>query len=362
MKWSWKIGTFRGIQLKVHTTFLLIIFWVVYNHLSKGDDIITTLIGVAFVIALFACVVMHEFGHALTARRYGIKTRDITLLPIGGIARLEKMPDDPRQELWVALAGPAVNVAVAFIIYSLLKISSHPVHFEEYNMVSGSFLINLMVLNIVLVVFNMLPAFPMDGGRVLRALLALRMNYVRATDIASKIGQGMAAMFALIGIFYNPFLVIIALFVWMGAAQEAGMVKMKSSIWNVTVSRAMITNFSSLNPSDTLAKAVNLTLSGAQEDFPVVENSRLVGMVRKNDLLHALSSGNINEYVRDAMTTDIQYTSPDELLNRAVVLLQNNQFNTIPVVKSGALVGMLTRENVNEFLLLNNAMAFSHKT
>jgi len=228
MKWSWNIGSFRGILLKVHTTFLLIIFWVIYNHLSKGDNIISTLIGVAFVLALFACVVMHEFGHALTARRYGIKTRDITLLPIGGIARLEKMPEDPRQELWVALAGPAVNVAIAFLIYSLLKITSQPLYFEEYDIITGSFLMKLMVLNIVLVVFNMLPAFPMDGGRVLRALLALRINYVRATDIAARIGQGMAILFALIGIFYNPFLVIIALFVWLGAAQESVMVRMKT--------------------------------------------------------------------------------------------------------------------------------------
>lgn len=362
MKWSWKIGSLSGIQLKVHSTFLLIIFWVVYSHLSRGDNILTTLLGVAFVLALFACVVLHEFGHAITARRYGIKTKDITLLPIGGIARLEKMPEDPRQELWVALAGPAVNVLIALLIYYLLKITSQPLQLEDYNMMSGSFLVNLMLLNIILVVFNMLPAFPMDGGRVLRALLALKINYLRATEIAAKIGQGMAILFVLTGIFYNPFLVIIALFVWLGATQEAGMVRMKSSLWNITVSRAMITDFSTLTPADTLAKAVNLVLSGSQEDFPVVDNDgRLVGMVRKNDLLLALSRGDINEYVKDAMNTNIQSTSPDELLNRAVVLLQNKEFNTIPVVKSGTLVGLLTRDNINEFLLMNNVLSFSHR-
>lgn len=361
MKWSWKIGSLSGIQLKVHTTFLLIIFWVIYSHLSRGDDLITSLLGVVFVLALFACVVLHEFGHAITARRYGIKTKDITLLPIGGIARLEKMPEDPRQELWVALAGPAVNVLIALLIYYLLKITSQPLHFEEYNMMSGSFLVNLMLLNIILVVFNMLPAFPMDGGRVLRALLALRINYLKATEIAAKIGQGMAVLFVLTGIFYNPFLIIIALFVWVGATQEAGMVRMKSSLSNVTVSRAMITHFSTLSPADTLAKAVNLVLSGSQEDFPVVDNGRLIGMVRKNDLLLALSRGDINGYAKNAMNTEIQTTSPDELLKRAIVLLQNKEFNAIPVVKSGTLVGLLTRDNINEYLLMNNALSFSHK-
>jgi Zn-dependent protease/predicted transcriptional regulator len=361
MKWSWEIGSFSGIQLKIHSTFLLIIVWVVYNHISKGDDISATLVGVIFVLALFACVVLHEFGHALTARRYGIKTKDITLLPIGGIARLEKMPDDPKQELWVALAGPAVNVVIALLIFGLLNITSQPVQFEDFEMASASFLINLMLLNIILVVFNMLPAFPMDGGRVLRALLAMRMKYLKATVIASKIGQGMAVFFALIGIFYNPFLIIIALFVWLGAAQEANMVRMKTSLWNITVERAMITDYKTLSPVDTLSRAVNLVLSGSQEDFPVVENNNLVGMVRKNDLLLALSRGDINEYVKNIMKTDVHIASPDEYIDRAILILQNKDLKTIPVVKSGALVGLLTRDNISEFLLIQDALSYDKR-
>lgn len=362
MKWSWKLGTLAGIELKVHTTFLLIILWVIYNHINRGDNIIATVIGIFFVLALFGCVVLHEFGHALTARRYGIQTKDITLLPIGGIARLQKMPDDPRQELWVALAGPAVNIVIATLIFISLKITSRPLQLEEYDVMSGSFLINLMLLNIVLVVFNMLPAFPMDGGRVLRALLALKLNYVRATEIAAKTGQGMAILFAITGIFYNPFLIIIALFVWLGAAQEFGMVRMKNSLSNLTVSRAMITNFSTLAPSDTLARAVNLVLSSSQDDFPVVENGSLVGIVRKNDLLVALSRGEINQYVRDAMKTNIESTGPDDYLNSAITLLKNKEFNTLPVVKDGRLVGLLTRNNINEILMINNALSFGHRT
>lgn len=307
MKWSWKIGKFSGIDLKVHATFAIIIVWVIYKHLINGDDLKTIVETLFFVLTMFSCVILHEFGHALTAKKFGIKTLDIILLPIGGVARLERMPDDPKQELWVALAGPAVNVVIAFVIFLILFLLGSPTPIVNLDMISDSFLAKLMVLNIILVVFNMLPAFPMDGGRVLRALLALRMNYSKSTNIASKIGKSMALLFGLIGIYIShPFLVVIAVFVWFGANQEEKLVKMKYSRDSYNVYDPGFANMETLSPNDPIAKAVNLTLSSSKQDFPVVELGRIVGVLRKDDLLNTLSQGNINYLVKDIMRTDLR--------------------------------------------------------
>jgi len=192
MKWSWKLGEIAGIGIYLHVTFLLLLGWVAVSHYLAGQSIAMMINGVVFLLALFGIVVLHELGHALTARRFGIPTRDITLLPIGGVARLERMPDDPKQELWVALAGPAVNVVLATVLFIVLRLTSGVAPLSQFNVVGGEFLSKLMWVNVSLALFNMLPAFPMDGGRVLRALLAMRLDYVRATQIAANIGQGMA--------------------------------------------------------------------------------------------------------------------------------------------------------------------------
>ena len=207
MKWSWKLVEVAGIGVYVHATFLLLIGFVGLSHWRQGQTVDAVLGGVGFILALFACVVLHEFGHALMARRYGIKTRDITLYPIGGVARLERMPDDPRQELRVALAGPAVNVVLATALFAALQLAGLWRPLGELSVTTGSFLERLMIVNILLATFNMLPAFPMDGGRVLRALLATRMEYTRATQIAATLGQSTALVFGLVGFFSNPFLV-----------------------------------------------------------------------------------------------------------------------------------------------------------
>ena len=244
-------------------------------------------IGVFFILAVFLCVVLHEFGHALAARRYGIKTRDIILLPIGGVARLERMPTNPLHELWVALAGPAVNIAIASVLFIWLKLTATLEPLQTLTLGTGTFLERIMVVNIFMVVFNMIPAFPMDGGRVLRAVLATRQEYGRATQIAASIGQGIAIIFGIFGLFYNPFLLLIALFVWFGASQEAGLARMQSVIGGIPVQHAMVTDFKTLNENDSLDRAVELTLAGSQKDFPVVDNGRIEGILTQNDLLKA---------------------------------------------------------------------------
>jgi Zn-dependent protease len=229
MRGAWQLGRVAGIVVQVHWTFLLLIAWVVLMHSRAGGAVGDALRGVALTLAVFACVVLHEFGHALTARRYGIGTRDITLLPIGGVARLARMPDDPRQELLVAAAGPAVNVVLAGAFAAVLELTGSHVPVTQVTLFGSRFLAQLMWINVALVVFNLLPAFPMDGGRVLRALLALRMPYLKATRWAATAGQTIAVALGFAGIMLpSPFLVLIALFVFSGARAEARLVELRS--------------------------------------------------------------------------------------------------------------------------------------
>jgi Zn-dependent protease len=360
MKWSWKIGEYAGIGVYVHATFLLVILWVVSLH--WGQDVAAIIEGVAFVLSIFGCVVLHEFGHALAAKRYGIQTRDITLLPIGGVARLERMPEDPKQELVVAIAGPAVNVVIAAILYAALAIFGRVdlperfARFEPFYLGAGSFMHNLMTVNIFLVLFNMIPAFPMDGGRVLRGLLATRMDYVRATNIAANVGQFLAFVFGFIGLFYNPFLVFIALFVYIGAAQEAGMVQMKAALGGIPIERAMLTHFHSLSPRDPLQRAIDLTLGGSQRDFPVLDDGRVVGLLSQEDLVKSLQQSPASNPVASAMRTEYQQCEPGDMLESVFMRIREDGAHTVPVIRRGQLVGLLTMENIGEMLRIQAAL------
>jgi Zn-dependent protease len=357
MKWSWKIGEFAGIGVYMHATFLLLLGWVAYVHWQDGQNLGAVISGLAFVLALFACVVAHEYGHALTARRYGIRTREITLLPIGGVARLERMPDDPRQELRVALAGPAVNVVIAGIILAWLLAVGGLVPVDQVAVGRGSFLERLMIVNVFLAVFNLLPAFPMDGGRVLRALLARRMEYTRATHVAANVGQGMAFLFGFAGLFGNPMLLFIALFVWIGAAQESTAVQMKSALGGIPVARAMLTDFRTLQPGDSLALAAELILAGSQHDFPVVDGGRVMGVLTRGDLIGALSARNTQRPVAEVMQREFLVADSSDMLEGAMERLQACACHTLPVVHDGRLVGLVTMDNIGEFVLIHAALS-----
>ena len=228
MRWSFKIAKLAGTDIFIHLTFFLLLTWVAFIQWKLNGSIGAALSGIVFILAIFACIVLHEMGHALAARKYGIRTQDIILLPIGGVARLEKMPDRPIQELWVALAGPAVNVVIVALLAVYLWITNTLTPDNQLMMTTAAFVERIIGVNIFLILFNMIPAFPMDGGRVLRALLATRLAYIRATRISANLGQSIALLFGVIGLFYNPILLFIAFFVWMGAAQETRMVRMKS--------------------------------------------------------------------------------------------------------------------------------------
>lgn len=361
MKWSWKIGTFAGIAVYMHATFLLLLGWIALSHWMQYQSLLPTLTGVAFIIALFVCVVLHEYGHALTAGRFGIATKDITLLPIGGVARLERIPDKPDQELWVAVAGPGVNVVIALVLGAYLLLTGHFEPVRHIGLTHGMFLERLLFANLFLVGFNLIPAFPMDGGRVLRALLAKRMEYERATRIAATVGQGLAFVFGFLGLFANPFLVFVALFVWIGAAQEAALVETKSVLGSAAAKDAMIAEFRTLSPRDELSQAVKLVLNGWQQDFPVVDQGRVVGMLLRADMIATLASGEVHASIREAMREDFPVASPMEPLHSVFTRLHAAEAATVPVVENSRLVGLITLENMTEYMMVQAALSEAKK-
>jgi Zn-dependent protease/predicted transcriptional regulator len=345
-RWSWHLGRLFGIEVRVHATFLVLLAWVAFSHVLHGHDLGVALGGVAYVVAVFAIIVMHELGHALTARRFGIATRDITLLPIGGVARLERMPTKPSQELLVAIAGPAVNVVLAVLLFGVLSAMGAAGDIAQWSIVGGPFVAKLMWTNIGLAVFNLLPAFPMDGGRVLRALVALRTDYLRATDIAASVGQAVALVFGLVGLFSNPFLVFIALFVWVGAQEEAAMAHVRASLAGVPVSRAMIPSVVTVAPDEPMVNVARQMLAGFQDDVPVVDGGAVVGIVGRAEVLRVAVEGNANVPVSSVMVRTVPLVSESDSLDAALEWLQESGRRSIPVLRDGLLVGMLPIENV----------------
>jgi Zn-dependent protease len=364
MKWSWRVGSIAGIGLYVHATFVLLLAWVAIGEYQTSRSTGAALNGVLFVLAVFATVVLHELGHALTARRYGIRTRDITLLPIGGVARLERMPREPKEELVVALAGPAVNVVIAGLLYVWLFFTGGvPAIVDSASMGAGflerTFAARLLAVNLWLVLFNLIPAFPMDGGRVLRAVLAMRSgDYAQATEAAARVGRFFALVFGIVGLFIvgNPFLVFIALFVWLGAAGEAAAAQTAAMLDGVPIQRLMMTDVHTLAPHDPLSRAVKLILDGFQQDFPVVENGTVRGMLTRTSLLKALAERGENALVGDVMDREFQQASPHEPAEEVLARLKSSGSHSLPVVRDGQLLGVLTMENVGEYVMVQAAL------
>lgn len=356
MRWAWRIATVAGIPVYLHGTFLVLLAFLFLSDWFDGRSVTAALGGLFFVVAVFVTIVLHEFGHALVARRYGIKTRDITLLPIGGVARLERMPSIPRQELWVALAGPAVNVVIAVATYVLDRVLFAAVPLAGLEPGQGATLDRFFAVNVWLVIFNLIPAFPMDGGRALRALLAERYDYARATDIAATLGQGLALLLGFVGLFSNPFLVFIALFVWMGATTEASAVTMRTVLAGVPVERAMMTEFHVLGAADSLRDVAQLVVAGSQRDFPVVEQGTVVGILTRDRLISALAERGADSIVGDVMLTAFETVAPRDPLEGAFTRLQLPECPMLPVMLENRLVGLLTADNIGEYVMMRGAL------
>ncbi len=355
MKWSAKLGRFAGIDVYVHVTFLALLAYFAAVYWSETGSVAGVLTGLSLIVMLFLCVLLHEYGHALTARRFGIGTRHITLLPIGGLALLDSMPKEPRQEILVALAGPAVNLAIAALAWLALRAGGEPGGLMSGDMARMGFLQSLLAANLILAAFNLLPAFPMDGGRVLRAVLSLRLDRVRATRAAATVGQIFAVGLGLLGLAGNPFLILIAVFVWIGAGAEAGAVEADARLARQPAARAMTTRFATLAPADPLSRAVALTLAGSQRDFPVVDGERVLGVVTRGALLRGLSAGGPDSAAREAMapasTADIAVTLA-ELLAR----IQPGDGRLVCILREGRLVGLIDLDALAEGLRLQAAL------
>ena len=363
MKGSLSLGRVAQINIKVHWTFLLIFVWVVFAELEQGGDFRSILFNALFILVIFSCVVLHELGHALMARRFGITTKKITLLPIGGVASLEKMPEEPYQEFLVALAGPMVNVVIAFLLYFLGPVQ-HVIELplmkmlEELNQLSFSnFIFYIFLANAGLVLFNLIPAFPMDGGRVLRALLAMYTDRVNATRIAAAIGQFIAVLFFLLGIFVNIFLVFIALFVFVGAYGENKMVQHTALLSGHKVREAMLTQITRLQAGDTLGKVLEVLLAGSEKDFVVSDNGQVVGVLSHRQILK--NSRDKTRLVRELMDTDFKSIKPQAPLQDVLRLVESGKSSFFPVISSqGVLEGAIDMDNLNEFITIQSQLDF----
>jgi Zn-dependent protease/CBS domain-containing protein len=338
----------------MHLTLLILLVWIASTYMLRGAGFSATALGLVLVLTIFVIIVVHELGHALVARRYGIATRDIMLLPIGGIASLERMPEKPSQELAVAIVGPLINLALAGLIYIGIVALGGTTRIAEATTIGGALATQLMWINIALAVFNLIPAFPMDGGRVLRAVLAMRMGHERATDIAARLGKVFAVLIAIVGLFYNPFLVLIAFVVWAGASQERALVQLKSAISGVPVSAAMLRRVETISPEQPLEDAAAMLLRGGLNQLPVIDHGEPIGVITRSDVATALSHAGPNATVANAPQHTVVMVSPGDSLDSVLDKLRQAPDSVALVVDHGQPVGVLTAEHLAAYVALHS--------
>ncbi len=355
MSWSLKIITVHGIPIRVHLSFLLIVLWAAYIGLSGGSS--EWLRGAAFMVIftllLFLCVVLHELGHSLVAQLFGVKVHDITLWPIGGVARLAKLPERPYQEFLITAAGPAVNIllaiglaAVALIWIgpsALIRLFTSPWELENLaSSMSGQALVLLLTANnALLALFNLLPAFPMDGGRLLRALLAAVLPFGTATRIASVAGQILAVGMGLAALLTGSFFLgLVAVFVFVAAWQERQGAATAAALRDLRARQAMQPLGDRLHPLQTLGEVLNQMVSSPQSTYPVVDGGRLVGVITRGELLAAARRAGSAARLGAHVPTKTIVIAPDVLLTEAQEQLQFRQ--ALVVVENGQAVGLLS--------------------
>jgi Zn-dependent protease/CBS domain-containing protein len=357
MGWSIKLFSLGGTAVRMHLTFLLLIAWIAASEWMRGTPQ-DAVYGVGFILVLFGCVVLHEFGHIWAARRYGIRTPDVTLLPIGGVASMERMPEKPTQETVVALAGPAVNFLIAAVLFAVLGLRFDPEQMSFEGLQAG-FWAQVAIANVVLLVFNLIPAFPMDGGRVLRALLAIWLGFGPATKVAARIGQALAIVLAFVGIWGNPLLVLIAVFIFMAAGGEAGYVKVREATRGHVAAEAMIRSFQTLGVMATVDDAAGLPVRTAQNEFPVVDGAgRLRGVVTRKVITDALAAQGGARPVLEVMASDVPTLAEDAPLESAVALLRRARSGAVGIVDAtGRFVSYVTPASIRDLVAVRQQTA-----
>ncbi|MBK9168731.1 MAG: site-2 protease family protein [Bryobacterales bacterium] len=341
------VVTLFGVPIRLHFTFVLLLVFLLFIGIGGKQSAAMTAV---YILALFGSVLLHELGHAIVAKRYGIRTVEIVMFPIGGLARLDRRPKAP-EELWIALAGPAVNLAIAATLGLWLVYGQGLAPLASLNEPTDSNLAQRIATgNLLLAVFNMLPAYPMDGGRVLRALVARWRSEDEATQIAATAGKGLAFLMGLYGLLSGNFILIfIAMFVYLGASQESSVARGQSLTSGYPVRAAMVTDFRYLNHGETIRDATQLLLATSQQDFPVMHGGQVVGLLSRNALLRALVTVGADAFVAGSMDRDFVRLDPDDELSGALSKLSQS---AALVMRGEELVGMLTAENLTEFLIL----------
>lgn len=362
MKGSIKLGKIAGIGLFIHWTFAILLLFIVLVSYRADYNVVQIIWSLLFVFAVFLTVLLHELGHALTAKQYKINTKDITLLPIGGVARLENIPEKALEEITIAIAGPIVNVAIAMLVGILVHI---PDTSEEWmtqlsdGIRAENFMLNFFLINIWIAIFNLIPAFPMDGGRVLRGLLALRLERGRATRIAARIGQAIALVFMAYGFFENPFLIFIGLFVLISAQVEADFTQSKTLLKGYKVKDVLMYQFQTIRSDETIKSLVNLLLDSQYKHFLIVDHEKPVGTLNRDEIIKALSERGEKEPVKNIMNTDLIYLKGDAELDNVFEKIYENKTRLMLVMEDNHLIGTLDTENLMDFILVKDASAKS---
>jgi len=354
MRWSLPIGRVSGISVRLHVTFLLFLLFIAYASFAESG-LVGSGWAVGMFVSIFACVVLHELGHSLVAQQLGVQVKSITLLPIGGVAGLRNIPEHPWHEIAITVAGPMVNVVISCVLLPVTGIPSHLLIVDMPQNFHG-LLVTLTQANIMLFLFNCIPAFPMDGGRLLRAVLALFLPYRRATTIAASIGQGLAILFVLIGLKISLWLIIIGAFIFMAAEGEERMVRLRSLLHDVDVEEVMTRDFAVLGPSDPATRAAELIYQTGQDDFPVIENDHLVGIVTRPRLVEVVNAQGPSASVHDAIVPDVMIVSPHEKVSRVYEEIVGDGHVSAAVMDDGKLVGILSPENISRFLLVQSSI------
>lgn len=356
------IGKIRGTKLFVHWTFLIMIVLVFYSYYQNEHRLEDAFMGVFFLLCLFICITLHELGHIRVAAVFGHRAKNITLLPFGGVAAMDSIPEKPLQEFYMAIAGPVVSFAIAAILYAVLLLTRGPQDFHPVTLVArGEFIYALMIANFSLAVFNLIPAFPLDGGRIFRSLLALRTGRERATRIAAVTGKIVAAGFVITGFYFNPWLIFIGIFVFFGAGAETTAELISRILRNYTVKDVVIHNYTTLAPGQTLGDAAHELINGNEDTFLVTENGAVLGVLPLAGLIRGLKEHGENTAVRDVMNK--MFLAPDASADLADTLQQLSaaQQDFCPVYSAGKLAGVISVKHITDFILVKESMLFRGK-
>lgn len=351
MKWSFQIGKLFGIPIRVHVTFLFLLFFIgILGSREAGAS--GAIFGMVSIVFIFLCVILHEMGHSLVAVHYGIDVKDIVLLPIGGISRMEEIPEDPKKEITISLVGPMVSFGLAILFFLISKAAGQSTSITQLSLFEGNLVANLFWINLILGMFNLIPAFPMDGGRVLRGILATGMDSLRATKIAVSVGQVFAIFLFFFGIFFNWWMALIAIFIYLGAESEERMVALRATLGKSPVRLAMITDVHTISPDRTVGEVLEKVCHGFQQDFPVVERGEVVGMLTKEAIFSALHKHEKSALVRDVMQKDFVSTTEDASLSDIFKKMTTQKLSVIPVMRGKELRGMINLEQIGKYHMI----------